>query len=204
MENTLAKLLIFAAGCLTGAAISFTVQKNRFDEKLDEDVEKATSELKLKLKNEREVVKELQEKLENYERKTPFGKFEEALKAAGVDEVHKMDQISDEPAKIIFEFNGEEEQEEDLTIYPITPEEFGANGYEEVQLYFYAADETIADAYDNIVDADDTNVGEDAIDIFIYTTAENCYIRNNETKTDYEIIKVDGSFASYESEGLYE
>lgn len=197
MENTLAKLLIFAAGCLTGAAISFTVQKKRFEEKLDVEVDEATVELKRSLKKAREQIDGLNLAIDDLKTR-PTVTYAKDIVAQIDNIVQAKESIEDANAAV------DKELEDDLTIYPITPEEFGANGYEEVQLYFYAADETIADAYDNVIDADDTNVGEDAIDIFIYTTAENCYIRNNETKTDYEIIKVDGSFASYESEGLYE
>lgn len=186
MNETLTRLLIFSAGCLTGATITFSALKNRFDERLHQELEAE------KIRHNDEL-KKLAEETRRNDIRLAEDTESELQKAA--NEVAK----SLEDLATVFS-----PTEDEPTIYPITADEFGANGYDEQQLYFYAADETLADENDNIVEADETTVGNDGIDIFIYTTAENCYIRNSETKTDYEILKVDGSFASYESEGPYD
>jgi len=182
MNETLTKLLIFSAGCLTGATITFSALKNRFDERLHRELEAE------KIRHNDELKKLAEETRSNDIR---LAEDAEKLRHEVVKSLEDLSTVFGQ---------GDDEP----TIYPITADEFGANGYDEQQLYFYAADETLADENDNIVEADETTVGNDGIDIFIYTTAENCYIRNSETKTDYEILKVGGSFASYESEGPYD
>lgn len=174
MNETSTKLLIFSAGCLTGATIAYSILKMRFEAKAAEKKEENNNPVIVRLPKEQPVTL-----------------------ADSAKEVAK----SFADLNVVF---SPEKDEEELTIYPITADEFGEQGYDEEQLYFYAADETLVDKDDCIVDPDETNVGDDAIDIFLYTDTENTYIRNNETKTDYEIIKVNGSYASVDSEGLYE
>jgi len=183
MNETTTRLLIFSAGCLAGLATSFAILKRRFDTLLAEEV----SEEKKSCEEATEMLRKELDRFTNSEEKKPkpFSQLAESLSV---------------PFKELAKELGVEED----TIYPITADEYGEQGYEQERLYYYAADETLTDKDDSVMDPDDSNVGEDAIDIFIYTDTETCYIRNNETKTDYEIIKVDGSYASYESEGLYE
>ena len=205
MDRTLSNLLIFSAGLLTGASVTFAALKKRFEERMD---------------REREAEREFYEKKAK-EAAELYDKFEKEMKSMK-DE--KMDVVMDPSAihadvskaltnKLCHGEMHEIEIRNDLveelgieedSVYIITPDEFGENGHETKQLYYYAADETLADDDDNVVDPDETNVGEEVINFFTFIDAENCYVRNNETKTDYEIVRVDGSFASYESEGLYE
>ena len=159
--------------------MTFVTQKKRFEERLDREIEA-----------EREFYDKQQEKLA------------EQTKAKGSCQTgnHK-DELFTETFEMV---DPEEELSEKDTVYVITPDEYGANGYQESQLYYYAADETLTDSDDNVIEPDETTIGDNALDFFVYTDAGNCYVRNTETKTDYEIVRVEGSFASYESEGLYE
>lgn len=192
MNETSTKLLIFSAGCLTGATIAYSILKTRFEAKAAEKKEDGEGPVIVRL---------------------PKEQFERFSKETGIEKEERKEQpvtmadAAKEAAQFFAALNDvfqPKKDEEELTVYPITADEYGEQGYDEEQLYFYAADETLVDKDDCIVDPDETNVGDDAIDIFLYTDTENTYIRNNETKTDYEIIKVNGSYASVDSEGLYE
>ena len=209
MNETTTRLLIFSAGCLAGLATSFAILKRRFDTLLAEEI----AEEKKRCEDATEMLKRQIDELTNSDEQEtepkPFlhhSKIKELSKKANKDQIiSDLDRMASERHTIdIPEDLAEELGIEEDTIYPITADEYGENGYEQERLYYYAADETLTDKDDQVVDADETNVGEDAIDIFIYTDADACYIRNSETKTDYEIIKVDGSYASQNSEGLYE
>ena len=193
MSKAISGLLIFSTGCLTGASIAFAALKTSFEKKLKDELDKA--------KEDKETV---EYDITIYD---PLPK-EELINAA-YKEIENKDSFQNTVASVIKKAMAQKEDdldigESDWPIYLISPDEFGENGYEEKQLYYYAADETLCDEDDNVVEPDDTNVGENALDVFVYTDVENCYVRNNETKTDYDIVRIDGSFASYESEGLYE
>ena len=190
MDETLTKSLIFLTGCLIGTTVTYLALKRRFDERLARETEEAREWL-----NKRKETVQIGDKPKIYPRK-PL-----ALNSIPEDDLKTCSEIS----RIIDEaIEKEMKAADELPIYPITADEFGEQGYTETQLYFYAADETLVDADDNVIDPDETNVGEDGVDIFVYTDAENAYVRNKETKTDYEILRIEGSFASIESEGLYE
>ena len=205
MNETTTRLLIFSAGCLAGLATSFAILKRRFDTLLAEEV----AEEKKACEDVTELIKKQIDELSNSGEQNAFlhhSKIKDRARNANKDQaIADLDRMTskrhtiDIPEELAKELGIEED-----TIYPITADEYGEQGYDQEQLYYYAADETLADKDDSVIDPDGSNVGEDAIDIFIYTDADTCYIRNNETKTDYEIIKVDGSYASYESEGLYD
>ncbi len=193
MENTLPTsltgLLIFSAGCLAGSVTTYLTLKKRFDKRLEKETEEAREWLaqKTAAKTEQGLVN-----------------LDSELIAKTLNETHGLAEAFDNLKKVTDEIKetlatGDDE----LFIYQITPDEFGENGFAETQLFYYAADETLADAEDNEIDPDETNVG-DELNTFIYTDAENVYVRNTKTKTDYEIVRVEGSFASMESEGLYD
>lgn len=196
MNETSTKLLIFSAGCLTGATIAYSILKTRFEAKAAEKKEENNSPV---------IVRLPKEQFEYFSEKAGLTNDEPKEQPVTLADAAKSVTNSFADLSSIFKVLDKlDKNEEELTIYPITADEYGEQGYDEEQLYFYAADETLVDKDDCIVDPDETNVGDDAIDIFLYTDTENTYIRNNETKTDYEIIKVNGSYASVDSEGLYE
>lgn len=268
MNETSTKLLIFSAGCLTGATIAYSILKTRFEAKnnhcrlkqigpdnfgengfhtqtlyyhmpdaslVDGDgniVGDGNPALQLKAcellddlsrtifyvrdesaKMDFEIiavkeefdrpcrVRMTREEFEFWSKKAGIANYEPKEQPDTLADAAKSVTNSFADLSSIFKVLDKNEEE---TIYPITADEYGEQGYDEEQLYFYAADETLADKDDCVVDPDETNVGDNAIDIFLYTDTENTYIRNNETKTDYEIIKVNGSYASVDSEGLYE
>lgn len=185
MNETSMKLLIFSAGCLTGATIAYSILKKLFDDRV--------AEVAQECEDTTEMLKQQIEILNKDEPKEQPATLTDAAKS-----------VTNSFADLSSIFKVLDKNDEDPAVYPITAEEYGEQGYDMEQLYFYAADETLADKDDCVVDPDETNVGDGAIDIFLYTDTENTYIRNNETKTDYEIIKVNGSYASVDSEGLYE
>ena len=199
MSKAISGLLIFSTGCLTGASIAFAALKTSFENKLKEELDKA---------------KEEDKKTVEYDINVYDPSPKEELINAATKETEDENSFQNTVASVIKKAMVRENEDMDicgvdlddnsLPIYLISPNEFGENGYDQKQLFYYAADETLCDEDDEVIDPDESNVGENALDVFIYTDVDHCYVRNNETKTDYDIVRVDGSFASYESEGLYE
>ena len=86
------------------------------------------------------------------------------------------------------------EEDEPTKPYLITEDEFlnDKNDYDKISLTYYMLDDTLADEFDEMIDI------EEAIssDIFnqIAGSDEDLYVRNNTLETDFEIMKVEGSF----------
>lgn len=87
----------------------------------------------------------------------------------------------------------EEESKSVKKPYVITPEEFGED-YETESLVYYA-DGVLADYYDDPIDDIDECVGEDALSHFGEYEDDCVYVRNDEKKIDYEILRDDRKFS---------
>ena len=74
--------------------------------------------------------------------------------------------------------------------YIITPDEFGEyedDGYENVSLTYYA-DKVLADDRGDIVEDADILIGLDALNHFGQYEDDSVFVRNDDMKTDYEIL----------------
>lgn len=87
----------------------------------------------------------------------------------------------------------ERESESVKKPYVITPEEFGED-YEAESLVYYA-DGVLADYYDEPIDDIDEYVGKDSLNHFGEYEDDSVYVRNDEKKIDYEILRDDRKFS---------
>lgn len=81
-------------------------------------------------------------------------------------------------------------EEKDMSVagpYIISPEEFGENDYEEVSLNYYA-DGVITDDQDYVVE-DTSVIGIDPAEHFGEYEDDSVFVRNDELKIDYEILR---------------
>ena len=82
-----------------------------------------------------------------------------------------------------------------LGVYLIAPEEFGQiDGYSECSLTYYAADKVLVDEDDDPVDNISYAIGETFIDHFGDYQPDVVHVRNENTKTDYEITRDERSY----------
>ena len=89
------------------------------------------------------------------------------------------------------------EEDEPTSPYIITEDEFleGNNDYDKISLTYFMMDDTLADDSETLVDIEETI----STDIFNQMADSDddrdWYVRNNELQTDFEIMKVEGSFS---------
>lgn len=74
--------------------------------------------------------------------------------------------------------------------YVISPEEAGEGGYELRSLTFYSDGILVDDEDDDVIKDIDDLVGTDSLNHFGEYAHDVVYVRNEETKTDYEIIRI--------------
>ena len=177
MNKMLKSGLIFAAGLLIGAIADQFLMKKKFEERLDKELSEIKS-YKAEAKNEETRNLEI--------------KIAENLISKGksvVDVAKELGYKDDKVSKV-----------KASKPYAITAEEYGEeDSYNSVTLYYYTEDELVTDEADNEIDDVDEILGEGALDIFVYTNAESCFIRNDAKRCDYEVIKHEGSFEDYSS-----
>ena len=82
-----------------------------------------------------------------------------------------------------------EEEDEDMTTKPyvISPDDFGDLDYKIVSLIYYA-DKILADYDGNVIEDVDRRIGKDSLTHFGEYDEDSVYVRNDELKTDYEIV----------------
>lgn len=87
--------------------------------------------------------------------------------------------------------------------YVITPEEFGETDFETVSLTYFA-DGVLTDEQDEPIEDVDSLVGEDALTHFGEYEDDSVFVRNEEKRTDYEILLDVRNYADlYNNESIY-
>lgn len=177
MNNTLSKVLIFAAGAAVGTVVTWKVLEKKYTAEIE-----SVKEVYRK-KNERSC--------EDITDKPTFDYDEEEV---GVVELNKTidaqkyrtysDVTPEQSEQLVANVVEEEDVERP---YVIPPEEYGElHGYDMIDLTFYS-DGTLADDMDNPVNIEDT-VGQAALGCFGEYEDDAVHVRNDKRKADYEVL----------------
>lgn len=167
--NVLKTVFIFAAGAALGSAVTYKVVKTKFERIAQEEIDSVKEAF-------------LQDKKDNEE------EAEEA-------EPHTFsEEDKEEYTELIKKYNKSDENEVQARVvdkpYIIRPDEYDELDYETVSLIYYA-DGILTDDMDNIIDEDDIEdmIGVDSLNHFGEFEDDSVFVRNDVTKTDYEILK---------------
>ena len=158
-------LLIFIAGVGVGIGASYNLIKKKHDEILEEEIA-SVKETYYKKNEETENVTEEEE-----------------------PEPEEIASVKEKYEKITKEYS--ELNEENCTnseIYEISYDDFGEEGYEEIELTYYIDDKTLTDDADEPMEELDIISSIGSIDILDgCKDGEYIYIRNKEKEIDYSI-----------------
>ena len=158
-------LLIFIAGVGVGIGASYNLIKKKHDEILEEEI---TS------------VKEIYEK---------YNKESDEVTEENEPEPEEIASVKEKYEKITKEYS--ELNEENCTnseIYEISYDDFGEEGYTEIELTYYIGDNTLTDDADEPMEELDIISSIGSIDILNgCKDGEYIYIRNEEKEIDYSI-----------------
>ena len=191
MKTTIACAIAFAAGVAVGTIGAWQLLKTKYEQIAQDRIDEYYDSIKDALDNA-----QVEEDISEADEETIDVNEDNANKARsdqekpGIQEyVSKLDKfnystLTEEPS---------EPAEPEVTPYAvISPDEFGENGYETKTLYYYA-DEILADEHENVVDAEST-VGVDSLYSFGRFEPDATYVRNDELRTDFEILLSDDEF----------
>lgn len=182
------ELIALGVGAAAGFGCGYLYFKKKYEQKADEEIESVKSYYAEKFKKEKSRIDKLEEDskaIDNVIKE--YSKTEEHKKI----NYHKPVKEEEEIVKAEAE---SPEEDEPTKPYLITEEEFlnDKNEYDKISLTYYSFDDVLADECDEMIDIEE-NISSDIYNQ-IASSDEDLYVRNNVLQTDFEIMKVDGSF----------
>ena len=184
MNNELKYALVFLSGAAVGAAVSWKLLKTKYEQIAQEEIDSVKEVFSRRNKEEtkpEEIVEEEDEEESEEEEydDSEYFIYEDMLEAEGYTPVEKGD-------------------DEDLNYpdpYRIPPEEFGEgefgkDNYETVSLTYYE-DGVVEDEDGNVLEDDEIErlIGKDSLNHFGEYEDDSVFVRNDNTKRDYEILR---------------
>lgn len=184
MNSTLSKILIFAAGAGIGSFVAWKITKSRYEEIVKEELESIREAYREKRESDNSRIEKLEE-VSNYIKEG----FETGLNNPKPDLFEYANILKEEGYS---ENQDNTDKKADLVLagpYVIAPEEFDElDDYEAVSLTYYE-DGVVAHFDGEIVDNFEELIGDDALESFGEYEEDAVFVRNNQLKTDYEILK---------------
>lgn len=185
MHCTLSKFIIFVAGAAIGSLATWKYVKTKYERIANDEIAAMRNYVVSKTHN---MSEETEADAENTETTEPvedqFGNTNNTKENNGKNPYYMnyMDAI----------INSEEEEDDILVSrepYVIMPDQFSELAdYDTISLTYYA-DGILADDMDEIIEDIDEVVGEDSLNHFGEFEDDVVYVRNEERKCDYEILR---------------
>lgn len=175
-KNILSKLFVFAAGAAVGSAATYVFVKTKYERIAQEEINSVREVYSMSSKDESEEGEEEEE-----EEETDDYDYQDMVDNLGYTE------------------NMKKEEDDDVSEpYVISPEEYDEIGYDTVSLYYYE-DGVLENAITREVIRNASElVGDDFMDHFGEYEEDSVFVRNDDIKTDFEILKDGGYYSEVE------
>ena len=167
--------LIFSLGAAVGSVVTWKLVKDKYEKMAAEEIDA----MKETVDHELDELREKKE--ENLSEENVF--------------VKEHNRIMRENGYITYSENGEEKEEKEEAHmdenkpYVISPDEYDERyGYTTRSLTYYS-DGVLADEYDEIIEDVDGIVGTDSLNHFGEYEEDSVFVRNDDLKTDFEILR---------------
>ena len=181
MTDKIGKLLIFAVGAAVGSIATWKFIKTKYERIADEAIEDVKRVYSKRKSNASELLNQATELLSEVKK--------ENAKPEGRADLTNY-------SKLTTKYNNE--KEDDTMKYrphTIPPEEFGETcDYDTISLTYYA-DGVLTDECDEIIEDVDDLIGEDSLNQFGVYEEDSVFVRNDELKTDYEILRDERNYS---------
>lgn len=184
------EIAIFAVGAAVGVGGSFIYFKKKYKSEADEEINEVRKYYQEKFDKEKARIDKLEEE---------SNKIDKAIKEYEKIDTKKVkvkyNKVEEDKEEEIVKAEAESPEEDEPTKpYLITEEEFlnDKNDYDKISLTYYMFDDTLADESDEMIDIEE-NISTDIYNQ-IAGSDEDLYVRNNTLQTDFEIMRVEGSF----------
>ena len=202
MNSKLTNVLVFVAGAAIGSVATWKLLNMRYEQRIQEEVQSV-----------KETFAEWAGREDSDESSPEADSKDDEEDCTGEDPY-----VGDEQDRMVDRFEYEAELQRlkytsvdpdekggvgaervEYAPYVIDPSDYGDKDHDVVSLTYYA-DGVVDDDYWNIVQNVEELVGDDFMNHFDDNTV---FIRNDVRKTDYEITRVDKTYAEYHGESPY-
>lgn len=191
----ISKILFFAAGAIVGSVATWKFVEERYKRIADEEIESVKEHLRARAEELGLVDKDVAEsEIEDeaaYRPEINKTSIKEIKKAAYVDYsaiTRDLGYVS-EPKE-----DNTAEKQSGISPYVIDQNDFGMNEDYNVDSMLYHADDYLTDENNELIDYIEDSVGYECLNKFKESDTDVVYVRNDETKTDYEILKVNTKY----------
>ena len=169
MNSMVVGVFAFVAGAAVGSLITWKVTKTKYERIAQEEIDSVKEVFTVRKSDESSEEKDAEP-----EPKTKTQKYVNKLKELEYGDVEEINEEGDEfPVRP----------------YVISPDEFGERiGYETVSLTYYE-DGILTDEADEIIRNVDDVVGEDSLTHFGEYEDDSVFVRNEDLKLDFEILR---------------
>lgn len=182
MNNTIKNVLIFSLGAAAGSLVAWRVTKTKYEQYAQNEIDAYKAYVKNK-----DSEKPAETVIENVEEPKNEPNEIESLVPKDILDAYRSGEYKKE------DYNKVKEP------YVISPEEYGTlDGYECVSLTHYA-DGVLTDDHDNVIENPDDIVGDDYASHFGEFEDDSVFIRNEDERRDYEILRDLNAFEDYMS-----
>ena len=193
-------LLCFVTGAAIGSVVTWKLIEKKYKDLADEEIESVIETFKnRKPRITKDEVKETVEKVIN-KWKEPKEIVEDIVTAERYSIENEEEIDEDDESNYTVNVNNDDEV---ITPYVITPEEFGEYNEYGTKTLTYYADNVLTDEIDNPITSDEmvTMIGPDALDHFGEYEDDSVYIRDEMNEMDYEILKSAKKFSEIPESG---
>lgn len=185
MKDLIIKGMIFLAGSAIGSVVTWKLVKTKYERIANDEIESMREYY-----SNKEYDKETGDK--NVE------ESEDGIKQTDNLTVHEIRKKLQELERInerVMEEKKKEDKKDMIGPQVIEPEETWEQDYPMITLTYYEEDQILADDRNKIITNIDELVGEDFADHFGEYEDDTVYIRNDDFKVYYEILRDYGSYA---------
>ena len=202
MNSKLTNVLVFAAGAAVGSLATWKLLNMRYEQRIQEEVQSVKETFAEWAGRE-----DSDESSPEADSKDEEDDCTEEDPYVGDEQDRMMDRYEYEAELQRLKYASVNPDEKggvgaervEYAPYVIDPSDYGDKDYDVVSLTYYA-DGVVDDDYWNIVQNVEELVGDDFMNHFDDNTV---FIRNEVRKTDYEITRIDKTYAEYHGESPY-
>ena len=168
------KFFIFTLGAAVGSVVTWKLVKDKYARIAQEEIDSVKEVFSKRNKSEEPVEEKDEEPVPTSEE---VAEYKSIINNCGYSVVERVETMHDKP-------------------YVIEPEIFGEDpDYETISLTYYA-DGVLTDENNCIIDPGEIEslIGEESLDHFGEYEDDSVFVRNEDRKTDYEILAVPGNY----------
>ena len=168
------KIFIFTLGAAVGSVVTWKLVKDKYARIAQEEIDSVKEVFSKRNKPEESVEEKDEEPVPTSEE---VAEYKSIINNCGYSVVERVETMHDKP-------------------YVIEPEIFGEDpDYETISLNYYA-DGVLTDENNCIIDPGEIEslIGEESLDHFGEYEDDSVFVRNEERKTDYEILAIQSNY----------